>query len=734
MVSVERPKGGPHFEYVVSKLEAAGARYYNGEDWFCPSHDDGNRGSLGISELPNGSLIMFCQGGCSNKAIFKAAGLEYPADFYPRKKRERYVYRDEDGTILYCVDRYYKDGKKRLAHRVYAPDHEKADAKGFAVYPKCMAGVPRVLYRLPMVRKAIAAGKSIYVCAGEKDAKAMHMAYRVAATTASAGESSKWDARYTEQLRGAQRVYVVADRDTAGEKRAAHVYDALVSEGFDVQILFPAVDRAKADAADHIAEGYGLADFVPVERADITTPISLLEFRNSDAGNAERLVAVFGRDIRYIHKHKIWVVWDGTRWVEDEPAVFRMVVQVARMLYDEVAREMEGGEISESREAWLKQIKSFAVASENSHRVESCLKSTRVMDGIATYPRDYDADPMLLNVLNGTIDLRTGTFRPHDRSDMLRKVAPVAYDAEATCETWLRFTGRVQPSKPVRRLLRALSGYVLTGDTGESILPVFYGKGSNGKSTFTRVLSRLLGDYSKSLPQRTLLEKNGESIPNDIAMLEGARLSLASEFKDNARIDEALIKAITGGDEITARFLGKEYFRFQAQVKIVLSTNHKPEIRGADDGIWRRMVLIPWLEKIEDDEKDLDLAEKLWDERSGILNWCLSGLRDMTAAGGLRKLIPRGVAEANQEYREESDFIGQFIEERAEMGLGEEFWESSQDLYAAFRDWMEDSGNKPWTKITFGRALSGRPGIEPKKRGKSGVRGFSGIKLKLGSK
>lgn len=725
---MDRETGGKHFESFVASIEAIGASWFSGDDWFCPTHDDGQRGSLGIRELPDGSIVMHCMGGCENKFIMAAAGLGYPAAFYPQTA-QRYIYHDAGGSPVYCVVRYYKDGKKNLLHKVYEPDHEKADAKGFAAYKGCMRGVERVLFRLPRVLEAASRGERVFLVGGEKDARAILTVWKEAATTNSGGEGQRWSPAYTEALRGCSEVIIIPDLDKKGDQHAAEVYDALTAGGIAVRIALPRISGVKGgDAANHISDGLGPDDLIPVDREDLKSYIDVLDFNDTDAGSAERLHAIFGTRVRYVQQQKTWLTWDGSRWAPDAPQVTRMCVKVAREMYDqanEKYKEALNAGDKEFAKLWAERRK-WARQGENAGRVEGMLKMASVLEGLTTRTTDYDRDPMIFNVANGTIDLRTGKLRAHDRSELLRRVADVEYDPSAECPVFQEFLETVVPDKGIRKFLCYYVGMALTGRMDEHIFPVLYGKGRNGKSTFLNAVLSIFGDYAQALPADTLRAKgNGSSIPNDVARLEGARLALASEFPEGARINEDLLKRLTGGDPVVARFLNQEFFEFYPTAKFILATNHKPEFRGSDDGVWRRVRLVPFNETIPDDQVDTELPAKLRLEKSGILNWALKGCSAWLRHG---MYVPPAMVAASREYQEESDLVGQFLEEHAIFGPEEECMATV--LYSEFQGWMVEQGMKPWSQTAFGRAVGGRPGIERIKQQKTRKIAYVGISVR----
>jgi len=341
--------------------------------------------------------------------------------------------------------------------------------------------------------------------------------------------------------------------------------------------------------------------------------------------------------------------------------------------------------------------------------------------GIPVGVDEIDADPWLLVVENGTLDLRTGTLREGRREDMITKMAPVKFDPEAKCPTWERFLMRIMGNNmALIDFLQKAVGYSLTGDTREQCLMLLYGDGFNGKSTFINAISALLGEYAAGTPTESLMAKQGDSgINNDIARLKGARFVSAIETEDGKRFSESLIKQLTGGDRVVARFLHKEFFEFMPVFKLWLAVNHKPGIRGTDYAIWRRIRMVPFTVQIPETEREGDLGDRLKDELSGILNWALDGLA-LWLETGLKP--PEEVKIATQEYRSEMDTLGKFLEECCI--LSDKFEVSTKSLYEAYKAWCEASGEYKITKKMLGIRLSER-----------GIRSYSGgknIQMKQG--
>jgi putative DNA primase/helicase len=470
-----------------------------------------------------------------------------------------------------------------------------------------------------------------------------------------------------------------------------------------------------SQAARALAERYGMARQRSVDpQAALAAARS---FMRTDLGNAERLVARHGRVVRYCQASKKWLVYDGRRWRTDAVAeVWRLAKDTVRHIYTEAS-------LADSEEERQK-IAKWAVKSESGAHLKAMLSLAEKEVGVPVAPEDLDADPWLLNVANGTLDLRTRELRAHRPEDLLTKLAPVAYDPDATCPTWMSFLHRIMGAKQALiDVLQRAVGYALTGSTREQVLFLLYGTGANGKSTCLDALQAMLADYAQQADFTTLLAKEHESVRNDLARLRGARFVAAVEAEAGKRLSEVVVKQLTGGDRVTARFLYGEFFEFTPTLTLFLAANHKPEIRGQDNGMWRRMRLIPFTVTIPPDEQDRELTNKLRDELPGIFAWavqgCLAWLRY-----GLGE--PDEVREATAEYKTEMDILGDFLAVHAEIDPVASV--AANELYVRYLRWAEHSGEKGMSKTMLGHRLTER-GFTQRKVGKARTRGWGGLRL-----
>lgn len=425
----------------------------------------------------------------------------------------------------------------------------------------------------------------------------------------------------------------------------------------------------------------------------------------TDVGNAQRLVDVHGRDLRWVARWKVWLVWDGRRWRRDETGeVERRAKTVIRGVFRDALS------LPEDRKG---PTLAHALKSEQAGRLEAMVRLARSEPGMAIAHDDLDQQAWCMTVRNGTIDLRTGQLGPHDRGHLSTKLTDIDYDPEATCPTWQQTLGVLfAGNQPLIDYVQRAIGYSLTGDTREQVLHLCYGTGANGKSTLLDVLAQLSGEYGLQADFQTFLDTGTRNGPrNDVARLAGARLVRSSEIGENKKLNEGLIKSLTGGDIVSARFLYSEDFEFKPQFKLWLAANHKPVIRGTDYAIWRRMRLIPFEVTISPEQRDELLPAKLTKELPGVLAWAVAGCQSWLA-DGLRP--PDTVLAATDAYRTESDTIGAFLDEECELSGSYDTQASS--LYTAYVRWAKDNGEYAITATAFGRRLTER-GFEIKKVG-----------------
>lgn len=413
----------------------------------------------------------------------------------------------------------------------------------------------------------------------------------------------------------------------------------------------------------------------------------------TDCGNAQRLVRQHGQDLHYVSPWGTWFIWNGQCWVKDQTGeVVRRAKRTVAWLHEEAAGLQEDQQKAHAQ---------HAKKSEGEARINAMISLTKSEPTIPLMPGRFDANPWLLNCPNGTLDLKPGHLYPHRREDCLSKIIPVPYDPVAACPLWIEFLTRITGGNPaLMSFLQRSVGYALTGDTSEQVMFLLYGTGANGKTTFLETIRAILGSYAITADMSTFLARQGDPIRNDVARLVGARFVSAVEAERGRRLAEVLIKQLTGGDSMTARFLYHEFFEFQPTFKLFVAVNHKPVIGGADPAIWRRMRLIPFTVTIPERERDKGLPAKLRTELPGILAWAVQGCRAWQADGlGL----PQEIRDATDSYREEMDVLAGFLGESCVEGP--QYQVSAMDLYAAYIAWCQGAQEKLLSKQAFGGHL-----------------------------
>lgn len=408
-----------------------------------------------------------------------------------------------------------------------------------------------------------------------------------------------------------------------------------------------------------------------------------------------------GGVLRYVHQWGTWLLWDGARWrFEKTLRTFDMARSVARELAN----------------VYNKDGKKLASANTVA-AIERLARSDR---SHAATVDIWDADPWLLNTPGGIVDLRTGVVSPHKRGRYMTKITAVAPCGE--CPLWLRFLHEITDGDiELQKFLQRVAGYSLTGSTREHALFFAYGTGGNGKGVFLNTLTAILADYSAVAPMETFIASNVERHPTDLAGLRGARLVTSQETEEGRRWAESKIKALTGGDPISARFMRQDFFTFTPAFKLIIAGNHKPALRGVDEAIRRRFHLLPFTVTIR--KPDINLPEKLKAEWSGILQWQVDGCLDWQRQG---LAPPARVRDATEAYLTDQDAIARWIDECCDVGKGS--WHTSAALWDSWQEWATAANEFVGTRKRFGEALEGH-GYQAEKMG--GARGYRGLTLKV---
>jgi putative DNA primase/helicase len=404
----------------------------------------------------------------------------------------------------------------------------------------------------------------------------------------------------------------------------------------------------------------------------------------NDMANAARFVEQHGHEARYRYDRKNWYAFDGTRWkLGGMERVDNWAKDTAASIY------LEASEAARTQHPDALKLLKRAVASGNSYSLNGMIATARSL--IVQEPTEFDNEPWLLNTESGTLDLRSGELRAHDPGDYITQITACDYDVEATCPLWLAFLDRIfDHDNEMIEYIQRLFGYILTGVVNEDILPILFGDGRNGKSKLTGALLGMMGDYAVKLPITVLIKTKGDQHPAGKAMLFRKRFALAGEPEERHSLKEGEVKDLTGGDTLEARFMHENFFTFEPTHKIVLQTNHKPEIDDTSDGIWERVKLIPFDVTIPAAERDLELGDKLKLEYIGILAWAVRGCMEWQS-GGLRQ--PDKVTLRTADYRGESDELQSFIDEKCVIKTGAKC--ARNVLYMAYQQWAGNNAMPP---------------------------------------
>lgn len=517
----------------------------------------------------------------------------------------------------------------------------------------------------------------------------------------------------------------------------------------------------------------------------------------NDLGNGQRLTEYYGQDILFVPRLG-WFRWEGKRWGadEDELRVRRDAQAVSGRILDEIPfiqldewqrealdlwREVKpellelekikerndeqkkrfrhlrdiqvaGVEAEEALKGARKAHRAHSKASGNTSKISNMLAEAKVSAAVEVGV--LNANPYMLNTEGGVVSFTQeedehekawgdqkpkwrADVLPHDRRHMISKMAQAEYDPDAECPHFIDLMDTIQPDREIREFLQRWFGYSLLGLTDEQNLVFLYGIGRNGKSTLVDIIAQIMDDYGTTLPIETLTgseQRKGSDATPDLVRLPGARFVRASEPDQGQRLKENLVKALTGGEAILIRRMQQEFVEIEPEFKLTISGNHRPEVRGGDDGIWRRIVLVPFDEQIAEADVDRDLPRKLKKEKNGILNWLIEGCLSYLNTG-LR--VPEKVVAATNDYRNESDPYRTFLMDQEfvkitgspdDFVIGRDFADAF-NAYLVWREWA------PFGRRTVSNNIKSRVGVvkgpngETYRQGKRSDTGWVGLKL-----
>lgn len=421
------------------------------------------------------------------------------------------------------------------------------------------------------------------------------------------------------------------------------------------------------------------------------------EMQFTDLTNATYFLKAYGDIIRFCITWNKFLFWNGTCWevdnrgrVEDQIPIFiHQMYRGIRFINDRKQQE---------------DFERHLIKSESFRKLQAIAGILKMTKSIKVEDGELDSDNYLFNTEKLTLNLKTGKAKEPCCKDLITKKSRFIYDKNADCPVWKMFLMQIfNNDNQLIRFIQKAMGYALSGDVSEQCLFILWGTGANGKSTFLNVLQYLFGDYACTTNTDTFMKKTSEQ-SNDLARLKGARLVTTSEIEQGKQMSESLIKSITGEDELTARFLYGEYFSFKPTFKIFMATNHKPKIRGADNGIWRRIKMIPFTVTIPPEQRDKKLTEKLIAENSGILNWLIQGYA-MWKKEGLTE-EPDAIREANEEYRMDMDSVGAFVIDCLEIDASLKWRLPTSLLYQTYIKWCNKNNERIMSQKWLGGRMS----------------------------
>lgn len=476
------------------------------------------------------------------------------------------------------------------------------------------------------------------------------------------------------------------------ERRGANTYGQItVSKACMgcTEVYNPTVHDKGTDLAFAVFKNGQMGVDAPKEHYDLT-----------DTGNAHRLCDKFGHIIRYSYNRKKWYYWDGKTWRLDDSGEIK---KLADMVCDDIKQEAF---MEQDEDAQVKMLK-WANRTASSHNKENMIKECQHLDGIPVGANSFDSYPDFFNCQNGIVNLRNGELIPHESSFMMSKIAMCDYDVSGKKpEMWLHFLDDVTAGdKELQEYIQRCVGYSLGGSTREQCAYFLYGMGNNGKSTFLDTIADMLGDYAANTQPETIMMKRfgNDSANSDVARLKGARYVTCEEPTEGVRLNEGLLKQLTGGSKITCRFLYGDEFEYTPEFKIWVATNHKPVIRGTDVGIWRRIKLIPFEVNIPPEKVDKHLKYKLRKEMPQILHWAVEGCIKWQREGISE---PACVQEAVKDYKNEMDLLTGFIEDAIVIDYTCNDRIMAKDLFTMYIKWAKQNNEYEMTSKKFFKEIA----------------------------
>ncbi len=471
-----------------------------------------------------------------------------------------------------------------------------------------------------------------------------------------------------------------------------------------------------------------LLTYTPELRTD--SP-AVWEYPESDDGNAAFFLSHLGHLLRWIPETKLWAVFHKGRWHNDTTGRSQAFCQylsrhqllaadaLKKDLAEQIASQViaSADALSDSPPLNAKEIKTRVRMAQkraqslgDEKTISSLLQAASHNGAVIVPAGDWDANPWVIGLRNGILDLKNQRHRDGRASDLVTRCMAVDFDSEATCPEWEKFITRIMPDAEVALYLQKICGYFLTGSCDDQAFYFFYGDGKNGKSILVRTLAAVFGTYGAKA-RHTLVEENrfGADPKADLAQLPGVRFLYGEETREGAKLNEAIVKSLVAGDPLTGEAKYAAPFVFTPEAKLVMMGNHKPKIAGTDTGIWRRVRLIPFTQVITEEEAipPTELLARFAAESSGILNWMLEGLA-LCPPGAIP--MPQSIENAVAEYRQGEDDLGDFLEE-CTQDAAPGYKVKKLEIFQRYQEWAEENGIRhTLTQKQLTRKLGERPG------------------------
>lgn len=684
----------------------------------CPCHNDKNA-SLTISHMGD-KTFMYCHAGCETGDILESVGLKM-SDLYDQPLQQdsksngniekNYKFFEENGDLAYEKIRF--KGKK-FSHRRY---ENGVEVWGLSegVYTETFPGSnsysmkdrpgakelwfperEHILYNLPNLIEGVKNGQTVYIVEGEKDADNVIKRGLIATTTsigATKGDlGKKWLKSFNKYFKGAN-VVLVPDNDKPGMAFMDHVAKQLKSVANSVKIIELPGLATKGDISDWLEAGndiYDLNNIVEktLEYVDFKGNI-IYDYNWSDVGNAERLIALHGKDLKYNVNDGKWYVWNGSYWEKDVNFKVDNLYRSVLRRFQSTIPTIDLVDENETKKA-REKANAFVLRNETDGKIKATINQAKTFNNISFV--ESDMDDYLLNTPKETINLRDLSQKQHDRKDLITQVAGVNCNPNTECPNWLAFLNRIFcGDQELINYVQKAVGYSLTGDMTEQCLFMLWGGGANGKSTFVKALEDIMGTYSATIKGETLMESKGqEGARGDLARLTNKRVVIASELQEGQVFNEPLLKVLSAGETLPVRFMYQEEFMLKPKFKLWIMTNKKPKVKGNDHGIWRRWRMIPFKYKFTEKEKDPNFyEEKLKLELEGILLWAITGYQ-MWKEQGFE--APEEVKEAVEDYKMDMDQVARFIEDCCVTGEKQEC--TGREMYDEYVNWCINEGEQ----------------------------------------